>query len=199
MRGYINTAIVESKDLGSYPMDVFTRLMADRIIFVCTEIDDDVANIIQAQLLYLDSVSQEDITMYINSPGGLVTAGLGIYDTMKMIRSRVHTVCTGMAASMGAILLVAGDTRSILPHSKVMIHQPWGGTSGQASDMLIAAKEIEKTREILCDIIAEHSHQDRNKVFADMDRDHWMTAAEALEYGIVDEVLTPEPKQKYKK
>lgn len=194
MQGYINPSIIEERELHVTTMDVFSRLMVDRSIFVGVTIDDNVANIIEAQLLYLDSVNHEDITMYINTPGGSVSAGLGIYDTMRMIRSKVHTICVGLAASMGSILLAAGDTRSILPHAKVMIHQPLGGVSGQASDILIEAKEIEKCREVLCDILTEHSGKDRDTVFTDMDRNHWLTAEEAKEYGLVDEVLKIEPK-----
>lgn len=194
--GYINPTIIEERELHVTTMDVFSRLMVDRSIFVGVPIDDNVANVIEAQLLYLDSVNNDDITMYINTPGGSVSAGLGIYDTMRMIRSKVKTVCVGLAASMGSILLAAGDERQILPHAKVMIHQPLGGVSGQASDILIEAKEIEKCRDILCDILTEHSGKDRETVFKDMDRNYWMTAEEAKEYGLVDQVLKLEPKQK---
>ncbi|MCQ2147222.1 MAG: ATP-dependent Clp protease proteolytic subunit [Bacteroidales bacterium] len=174
-------------------MDVFSRLMMDRIIFLGVPIDDDVANIIQAQLLFLAANDPKaDITMYINTPGGQVTSGLGIYDTMQLIEPEVSTVCTGMAASMGSVLLCAGEKgkRYALPHSRTMIHQPLGGTRGQASDILIAAKEIEKTREELCSLIASHSGQEFSKVLADMDRDYWMTAEEALKYGMIDNILT---------
>jgi len=194
--GYINPMIIEERELHVTTMDVFSRLMVDRSIFVGVPIDDNVANVIEAQLLYLDSVNNDDITMYINTPGGSVSAGLGIYDTMRMIRSRVKTVCVGLAASMGSILLAAGDERQILPHAKVMIHQPLGGVSGQASDILIEAREIEKCRDILCDILTAHSGKDRETVFKDMDRNYWMTAEEAKEYGLVDQVLKLEPKPK---
>ena len=172
---------------------VFSRLMMDRIIFLGTQIDDYTANTLQAQLLYLDSVdSGKDISIYINSPGGSVTAGLGIYDTMQFISSDVATICTGMAASMGAVLLVAGTEgkRSALPHSRVMIHQPLGGVQGQASDIEIEAKEILKFKKELYTIISDHSHTPYEKVYADSDRNYWMTAEEAKEYGMIDEVLT---------
>ena len=189
---YINPTIIEERKLNVASMDVFSRLMMDRIIFLGVPIDDDVANIIQAQLLFLASTdSKADISLYLNTPGGQVSSGLGIYDTMQIIEPDVATICTGMAASMGAVLLCAGEKgkRSALPHSKVLIHQPLGGTKGQASDILIAAKEIEKTRRELISIIAEHSGQPYDKVFADADRDFWMTSQEALEYGMVDEIL----------
>ena len=184
--------IVEERQLNVAQMDVFSRLMMDRIIFLGTQIDDYTANTLQAQLLYLDSVDPgKDISIYINSPGGSVTAGLGIYDTMQFINSDVATICTGMAASMGAVLLVAGQEgkRSALPHSRVMIHQPLGGMQGQARDMEIQVEEIQKLRKELYTIIADHSHTDYEKVFADCDRDHWMTAEEAKEYGMIDQVL----------
>ena len=189
---YINPTIIEERKLNVASMDVFSRLMMDRIIFLGVPIDDDVANIIQAQLLFLASTdSKADISIYLNTPGGQVSSGLGIYDTMQIIEPDVATICTGMAASMGAVLLCAGEKgkRSVLPHSRVLIHQPLGGTQGQASDILIAAKEIEKTRKELISIIAEHSGQPYEKVFADADRDFWMTAQEALDYGMVDEIL----------
>ena len=190
---YINPTIIEERRMNVASMDVFSRLMMDRIIFLGVPIDDDVANIIQAQLLFLASSSENnaDITMYLNTPGGSVSAGLGIYDTMQIVAPDVATVCTGMAASMGSILLCAGTKgkRAALPHSRVLIHQPLGGARGQASDILIAAKEIEKTRDELCRIIAEHSGQPFEKVFADADRDYWMDAGEALEYGMVDKIL----------
>ena len=190
---YINPTIIEERRMNVASMDVFSRLMMDRIIFLGVPIDDDVANIIQAQLLFLASSSENnaDITMYLNTPGGSVSAGLGIYDTMQIVAPDVATVCTGMAASMGSILLCAGTKgkRAALPHSRVLIHQPLGGARGQASDILIAAKEIEKTRDELCRIIAEHSGQPFEKVFADADRDYWMDAVEALEYGMVDKIL----------
>ena len=179
-------------------MDVFSRLMMDRIIFLGVPIDDDVANIVQAQLLFLASStdSNSDITLYLNTPGGSVSAGLGIYDTMQIVEPDIATVCTGMAASMGSVLLCAGTKgkRSALPHSRVLIHQPLGGAQGQASDILIAAKEIEKMRDELCRIIAEHSGQPFKKVFADADRDYWMNAEEALAYGMVDKILRKKKK-----
>ncbi len=190
---YLNPYILEERQLNVTQMDVFSRLMMDRIIFLGTQIDDYTANTLQAQLLYLDSVDPgKDISIYINSPGGSVTAGLGIYDTMQFINSDVATICTGMAASMGAVLLVAGQEgkRSALPHSRVMIHQPLGGMQGQARDMEIQVEEIQKLRKELYTIIADHSHTDYEKVFADCDRDHWMTAEEAKEYGMIDQVLT---------
>ena len=188
--GYFNPYIVEEHKLNVATMDVFSRLMMDRIIFVGTEIDNDVANIVQAQLLYLQSLDDKaDISLYLNTPGGIVSAGLGIYDTMQLIKPNVNTICTGLAASMGSILLVAGKERSILPHAKVMIHQPLGGVAGQASDILIEAEEIKKCRDELCNIIAEHTKQPFDHVFQDMDRDHWFTAQEAVDYGLVDKIL----------
>ena len=194
---YINPTIIEERKLNVASMDVFSRLMMDRIIFLGVPIDDDVANIIQAQLLFLASTDPgADISLYINTPGGQVTSGLAIYDTMQLVEPDVATICTGMAASMGSVLLCAGakGKRSCLPHSKVLIHQPLGGAQGQASDIMIAAKEIEKTRKELYDIISEHSGQPYEKVFADADRDYWMTASEALEYGMVDEILSKKKK-----
>ena len=190
--GYINPTITEERKLNVAQMDVFSRLMMDRIIFLGVPIDDDVANIVMAQLLFLSANdSAADITMYLNTPGGQVSSGLAIYDTMQIIQPDVATVCTGMAASMGSVLLCAGapGKRSALPHSRVLIHQPLGGAQGQASDILIAAREIEKTRTELFRIIAEHSGQKIERVAADGDRDFWMTAEEAREYGMVDEVL----------
>ena len=190
---YLNPYILEERQLNVTQMDVFSRLMMDRIIFLGTQIDDYTANTLQAQLLYLDSVdSGKDISIYLNSPGGSVTAGLGIYDTMQFISSDVATICTGMAASMAAVLLVAGTEgkRSALPHSRVMIHQPLGGAQGQASDIEITAREIQKLKKELYTIIAEHSQTDYDKVWADSDRDYWMTAEEAREYGMIDQVLT---------
>ena len=189
---YLNPYILEERQLNVTQMDVFSRLMMDRIIFLGTEINDYTANTIQAQLLYLDSVdSSKDISIYLNSPGGSVTAGLGIYDTMQFISSPVATICTGMAASMAAVLLVAGQEgkRSALPHSRVMIHQPLGGVQGQASDIEITAREIQKMKKELYTIISEHSHTPFDKVWADSDRDYWMTAQEAKEYGMIDQVL----------
>ena len=188
--GYFNPYIIEERKLNAVTMDVFSRLMMDRIIFVGTEIDNDVANIVQAQLLYLQSLDDKaDISLYLNTPGGIVSAGLGIYDTMQLIKPNVNTICTGLAASMGSILLVAGKERSILPHAKVMIHQPLGGVAGQASDILIEAEEIKKCRDELCNILAEHTKQPFDHVFQDMDRDHWFTAQEAMDYGLVDKIL----------
>lgn len=189
---YINPTIIEERQLNVASMDVFSRLMMDRVIFLGVPINDDVANIIQAQLLYLSSTDPTaDISLYLNTPGGQVTSGLAIYDTMQIVEPDVSTICVGMAASMGSVLLCAGakGKRSCLPHSKVLIHQPLGGAQGQASDILIAAREIEKTRTELYQIISEHSGQPFDKVFADADRDYWMTAQEALDYGMVDEIV----------
>ena len=189
---YLNPYILEERQLNVTQMDVFSRLMMDRIIFLGTPIDDYTANTLQAQLLYLDSVDpSKDISIYINSPGGSVSAGLGIYDTMQFISSDVVTICTGMAASMAAVLLVAGTEgkRSALPHSRVMIHQPMGGVQGQASDIEITAREIQKLKKELYTIIANHSHNDYEKVWNDSDRDYWMTAEEAREYGMIDRVM----------
>ncbi len=190
---YLNPYILEERQLNVTQMDVFSRLMMDRIIFLGTQIDDLTANILQAQLLYLDSCDPgKDISIYINSPGGSVYAGLGIYDTMQFINCDVQTICTGMAASMAAVLLVAGTKgkRSALPHSRVMIHQPMGGAQGQASDIEITAREIQKLKKELYTIIAEHSETSFNKVWTDSDRDYWMTAEEAKNYGMIDQVLT---------
>ena len=195
--GYINPTIVEERKLNVAQMDVFSRLMVDRIIFLGCPIDDDVANIIQAQLLFLDSNGADsDITLYINSPGGGVYAGLGIYDTMQTIRSDVKTICTGMAASMASILLAAGTKgkRSILPHSRVMIHQPMGGAQGQASDIEITAREILKLKGELHQILADHTGKPVKEIARDADRDFWMTAPEALAYGMVDEIIAPRKK-----
>ena len=184
--------IMEERQLNITQMDVFSRLMMDRIIFLGTAIDDYVANIIQAQLLFLESVdNSKDISIYINSPGGSVYAGLGMYDTMQFIKPDVATICTGMAASMGAVLMCAGEKgkRSALPHSRVMIHQPLGGAQGQASDIEITAREIMKLKEELYQIISKHSGQTLEKVHADSDRDYWMKANEAKEYGMIDEIL----------
>ena len=190
--GYLNPYILEERQLNVTQLDVFSRLMMDRIIFLGTEVNDYTANVLQAQMLYLDSVdSGKDISIYINSPGGSVYAGLGIYDTMQFINSDVQTICTGMAASMAAVLLVAGakGKRSALQHSRVMIHQPMGGAQGQASDIEITAREIQKLKKELYTIIAEHSGQPFDKVWADSDRDYWMTAEEAAQYGMIDQVL----------
>ena len=189
---YLNPYILEERQLNVTQLDVFSRLMMDRIIFLGTEIDDYTANTLQAQLLYLDSAdSGKDISIYINSPGGSVTAGLGIYDTMQFISSDVATIFTGMAASMAAVLLVAGQEgkRSALTHSRVMIHQPLGGVQGQASDIEIEAKEIIKFKKELFTIIANHSHTPYEKVYRDSDRNYWMDAEQAKEYGMIDTVL----------
>lgn len=189
---YLNPYILEERQLNVTQLDVFSRLMMDRIIFLGTEIDDYTANTLQAQLLYLDSADNgKDISIYINSPGGSVTAGLGIYDTMQFISSDVATICTGMAASMAAVLLVAGQEgkRSALTHSRVMIHQPLGGVQGQASDIEIEAKEIIKFKKELFTIIANHSHTPYEKVYRDSDRNYWMDAEQAKEYGMIDTVL----------
>lgn len=190
---YLNPYILEERQLNVTQMDVFSRLMMDRIIFLGTPIDDYTANTLQAQLLFLDQADPgKDISIYINSPGGSVYAGLGIYDTMQFVGSDVATICTGMAASMAAVLLVAGQEgkRSALTHSRVMIHQPMGGAQGQASDIEITAREIQKLKKELYTIIAEHSHTDFEKVWADSDRDYWMTAEEAKAYGMIDKVLS---------
>lgn len=184
--------IIEERQLNVAQMDVFSRLMMDRIIFLGTAINDQVANIVQAQLLFLESVdSKKDIQIYLNSPGGGVYAGLGIYDTMQLVGPDVATICTGMAASMGAVLLCAGadGKRSALKHSRVMIHQPMGGSQGQVSDMEITLKEIVKMKEELYNIISKHSGQPYDQVEKDSDRDHWMRSEEAKEYGMIDEVL----------
>lgn len=192
MNTYLNPSIIEERKMNIVCMDVFSRLMMDRIIFLGVPIDADVANIIQAQLLFLSSVdSQSDISMYINTPGGECSAGLGIYDCMQIIEPDVATICTGMAASMGSVLLCSGTKgkRAVLPHSKVLIHQPLGGVNGQASDILIAAKEIESIRKELVTILSDHSGQSYDKVFSDADRDFWLTAPEAVSYGLADKVL----------
>lgn len=189
---YINPTIIEERQLNVAQMDVFSRLMMDRIIFLGTQIDDYTANVIQAQLLYLDSSDPgKDISIYLNTPGGSVYAGLGIYDTMQFIQSDVATICTGMAASMGAVLMTAGakGKRSALKHSRIMIHQPMGGAQGQASDIEITAREIQKLKKELYTIIAEHSGNSFEKIEQDSDRDYWMTAEEAKAYGMIDEVL----------
>jgi ATP-dependent Clp protease protease subunit len=190
--------IIEERQLNVAQMDVFSRLMMDRIIFLGTGINDQIANIVQAQLLFLESVdSKKDIQIYLNSPGGSVYAGLGIYDTMQLVNPDVATICTGMAASMGAVLLCAGAAgkRSALRHSRVMIHQPMSGAQGQASDMEIAVKEVLKMKEELYRIIANHSGQEFEKVEGDSDRDYWMSSSEAKEYGMIDEVLQAKRKQ----
>lgn len=187
--------IIEERQMNAVAMDVFSRLMMDRIIFMGTAINDQVANIIQAQLLFLESTdASKDIQIYINSPGGSVYAGLGIYDTMQFIKPDVATICTGMAASMGAVLLCAGEKgkRSGLPHSRVMIHQPLGGAQGQASDIEITAREIITLKEELYQIISNHTGQPYDKVYEDSDRDYWMKADKAREYGMIDEILKRE-------
>ena len=189
---YINPYILEERELHVTQMDVFSRLMIDRVIFLGTQINDYTANILQAQMLYLESVDPDkDISIYINSPGGSVSAGMGIYDTMQYIKCDVSTICTGMAASMAAVLLVSGQEgkRSCLPHSRVMIHQPLGGVQGQATDIEITAREILKIKQELTQIIADHSHKDYETVRADAERDFWMSAKEALDYGMVDSIL----------
>lgn len=189
----ISPYIIEERKLNAVSLDVFSRLLMDRIIFLGVPIDDDVANIIQAQLLFLASTDPTaDISMYLNTPGGQVSSGLGIYDTMQLIEPEVATICTGMAASMGSVLLCAGAAgkRSALPHSRVLIHQPLGGAKGQASDIEIAAREIVKTKEELYRIISLHTGQPIEKIAADADRDFWMNAEEAKAYGMVDEILT---------
>ncbi|MCX6243143.1 MAG: ATP-dependent Clp endopeptidase proteolytic subunit ClpP [Bacteroidetes bacterium] len=189
---YISPTIIEERQLNIATMDVFSRLMMDRIIFLGVPIDDYVANIIQAQLLFLESVdSKRDIQIYLNTPGGSVYAGLGIYDTMQYINPEVATICTGMAASMGAILLCAGTKgkRTALPHSRVLIHQPMGNAEGQASDIEITAREIQKLKKELYVIISHHSGQAYKKILKDADRDYWMTSEEARNYGMIDEVL----------
>ena len=189
---YINPTIIEERQLNVAQMDVFSRLMMDRVIFLGTDVNDYTANVIQAQLLYLDSTDPgKDVSIYINSPGGSVYAGLGIYDTMQYISSDVSTICTGMAASMAAVLLVTGEKgkRFALNHSRVMIHQPMGGAQGQASDIEITAREIQKLKKELYTIIANHSGQPFEKVERDSDRDYWMTAQEAKDYGMIDDVL----------
>ena len=189
---YISPTIIEERQLNVASMDVFSRLMMDRIIFLGLPIDVYVANIIQAQLLFLESVDPvKDIQIYLNTPGGMVYAGLGIYDTMQYIAPDVATICTGVAASMGAVILCAGahGKRTALKHSRILIHQPMGGASGQASDIEITAKEIQKIKKELYEIIALHSGQDYKKIWKDADRDYWMMADEAKEYGMIDEVL----------
>lgn len=190
--GYISPTIIEERQLNIASMDIFSRLMMDRIIFLGSPIDDYVANIVQGQLLYLESAdSSKDIQIYLNSPGGSVSAGLGIYDTMQYINADVATICTGMAASMAAVLLAGGakGKRMALTHSRVMIHQPLGGAQGQASDMEITVKEIQKLKKELYDILALHTGHPFEKIAMDSDRDHWMTAAEAQEYGMIDTIM----------
>ena len=197
-QGYVSPTIIEERQLNVATMDVFSRLMMDRIIFPGAPIYDDAANIIQAQLLFLESVDPDkDIQIYVNSPGGSVSAGLGIYDTMQLVAPDVATICTGMAASMGAVLLAAGAAgkRSALPHSRVMIHQPLGGTQGQASDIEITAREILRTKRELYDILSLHTGQAIKKIERDADRDYWLSAEEAKAYGLIDEVLSKREKR----
>jgi ATP-dependent Clp protease protease subunit len=201
LNNYISPTIIEERQLNVASMDVFSRLMMDRIIFLGLPIDDYVANIIQAQLLFLESTDPtKDIQIYFNSPGGSVHAGLGIYDTMQFISADVATICTGMAASMGAVLLCAGTKgkRSALTHSRVMIHQPMGGAQGQATDIEITVREIQKLKRELYEIIAYHTGREYDKVEKDSDRDYWMTAKEAVEYGMIDEVLEKNKSKKLK-
>lgn len=190
--GWISPTIIEERKLNVAQMDVFSRLMQERIIFLGTEIDDDVANIMTAQLLYLESVSNDDITLYINSPGGVISSGMSIVDTMNYISSDVSTVTTGMAASMGAIIASSGTKgkRYILPHGRFLLHQPLGGVSGQASEIEIEYKEIQKYKEMLYNILAENTGQPYDKIWKDADRDFWLNAEESLEYGLVDNIIT---------
>ncbi len=197
-RNYISPTIIEERQLNIATMDVFSRLMMDRIIFLGVPIDDYVANIIQAQLLFLESADpKKDIQIYLNTPGGSVYAGLGIYDTMQIVAPEIATICTGIAASMGAVLLCAGTPkkRTALKHSRILIHQPMGGAQGQASDIEITTREILKLRTELYEIIASHSGQSIEKIEKDSDRDYWMTAEEAKAYGMIDEVLIKNPKK----
>lgn len=189
MSGYINPSIVEERKLNVATLDVFSRLMMDRIVFLGVEIDDDAANIIISQLLYLDAQNHDPISLYINTPGGDVLSGLAIYDTIKLLKSPVRTICIGMAASMGSIILCAGTERVMLPHSKILIHQPWGGMEGQTTDLSIAIREIEKEKSILIDIVSNTTGQPRDKVAADMERDFWLDCDSAIEYGIIHKIL----------
>lgn len=186
---YINPTIIEERKLNVAEMDVFSRLMMNRIVFLGTPIDADVSNIIVAQLLYLSANSEDPINIYINSPGGEVCSGFAIYDTIQYIKPKINTICVGMAASMGAIILVSGEERSCLPHGQIMIHQPWGGVTGSASDIIIEAKEIEKCRMECCKVISERTGKPYDEVFADMDRDKWFTAKEALDYNLITKIL----------
>lgn len=198
MNNYISPTIIEERQLNIASMDVFSRLMMDRIIFLGLPIDDYVANIVQAQMLFLESVdAKKDIQIYFNTPGGSVYSGLGIYDTMQFISSDVATICTGMAASMGAVLLCAGTKgkRSALKHARIMIHQPMGGAQGQATDIEITAREIQKLKKELYEILADHSGNPYKKIEKDSDRDYWMTSLEAKEYGMIDEVLVRHEKK----
>jgi ATP-dependent Clp protease protease subunit len=199
---YINPMILEERQLNVTQLDVFSRLMMERILFLGAPINDDVANIIQAQLLFLESADpNKDIQIYVNTPGGSVSAGLGIYDTMQLVNCDVATICTGMAASMGAVLLTAGaeGKRQALPHSRVMIHQPLGGVQGQASDIEITAREIARTKQELYDILAQHSGRPITDIERDADRDYWLTAEEAKAYGLIDDILVREKQKKQSK
>lgn len=187
--GYVNPSIVEERKLNVVTLDAFSRLLMDRIVFLGTEIDDDVANIIISQLLYLDAQSHDLISIYINTPGGSVSAGLAIYDVIKLLKSPVQTICVGNAASMGSIILCAGSERAILAHGRVLIHQPNGFVGGQTTDIVITVKEFEKDKKILTQIISERTGHPFEKVAADMERDYWMDAEEALAYNIVDKIL----------
>ena len=188
--GYISPTITEERKLNVAQMDVFSRLMMDRIIFIGSDIDSNLANIVNAQLLFLDSQNNNEITIYINSPGGSVYDGLAIYDTIHMIKSPVKTVCIGLAASMASILLTAGTKRYALSHSRIMIHQPLGGVTGQASDIVITANEITKIKDELNQILATKTGQSLDKIYKDTDRDFYMTAKEAKDYGIIDDIIT---------
>lgn len=193
---YYSPSIIEERKQNVTSIDIFSRLLNDRIVFLGTSIDSQVANSLTAQLLYLDDIEPgEPISLYVNSPGGFVSDGLGIYDTIKFIKSPVYTVCTGLAASMGSIILMAGEKghRAALPHSRILIHQPLGGAYGQASDITIACREIEATKKELETIVANETGKPIKKIHADMDRDYWMTAEEALKYGIIDKIITTRP------
>ena len=193
MKSYMIPYVVEQTGKGERTYDIYSRLLLDRIVFISGEVNDEMANAVCAQLLFLQSQDpKKDINVYINSPGGSVTAGLAIYDTMQFVKCPVATYCIGQAASMGAVLLTAGakGKRHALPNARIMIHQPWGGAEGKASDIEITAREIQKLKKELYTIIADHSHQPYDKVWADSDRDYWMTAAEAKEYGMIDNVLS---------
>ena len=190
-KGYQNPMILEERRLNAAPIDIFSRLMQNRIIFLGNEIDSETSNIIQAQLLYLQAMSNDDITLYINSPGGIIVEGLAIYDTMQIVKPDIQTVCTGMAASMASILLVAGTKgkRKILPNARVLIHQPSGGAFGTAADMTIEVNEINKDKDKLYEILAKHTGKDKNDIRIDSQRDFWLNAEEALDYGCVDEIV----------
>lgn len=198
---YLVPTVIEQTHRGERAYDIWSRLMKDRIIFLGTEINDDIANVVVAQLLFLESEDPDKgVNLYINSPGGSVSAGMAIYDTMQYVRCPITTICVGQAASMGAVLLAAGEEgrRMALPHSRIMIHQPLGGARGQASDIEIVAREIAKTKKLLNQILAEHAHQSIEKITADSDRDFYMSAAEAKDYGLIDEVVLKRPKPEAK-